>query len=58
MVRKLHPLYFIIHVGEMVCIVIPAINQFRQHPLDYIEGLEQTIKDCLQQAGKEVASKC
>ncbi len=24
-----------------------AANQFRQHPLDYIEGLEATIKDCL-----------
>ena len=31
-------------------------NQFRQHPLDYVEGLEVTIKDCLQKAGKEVAS--
>lgn len=31
-------------------------NQFRQHPLDYIEGLEQTITNCLQQAGPEVAS--
>src|SRR5258706_10610183 len=30
-------------------------NQFRQHPLDYIEGLEATIKDCLQKAGKEVS---
>jgi len=28
-----------------------AINQFRQHPLDYIEGLENTIKDCLQKSG-------
>lgn len=26
-------------------------NQFRQHPLDYIEGLEQTIKDCIKKAG-------
>ena len=26
-------------------------NQFRQHPLDYIEGLEDTIKRCLVQAG-------
>jgi len=34
----------------------PSINQFRQHPLDYIEGLEQTIHDCLKQAGKEVAA--
>ena len=30
-------------------------NQFRQHPLDYVEGLEQTIKACLQKAGPEVA---
>lgn len=33
-----------------------AQNQFRQHPLDYLEGLETTIKDCLQKAGKEIAS--
>ena len=26
-------------------------NQFRQHPLDYLEGLEDTIKRCLLQAG-------
>ena len=26
-------------------------NQFRQHPLDYVEGLEQTIKDCIEKAG-------
>jgi L-ribulokinase len=32
-----------------------SLNQFRQHPLDYIEGLETTIKDCLQKAGKEIA---
>ncbi len=31
-------------------------NQFRQHPLDYIEGLEFTIKTCLQQAGTDVAA--
>lgn len=30
-------------------------NQFRQHPLDYIEGLEYTIKECLKKAGKAVA---
>jgi L-ribulokinase len=29
-------------------------NQFRQHPKDYLEGLEATIKDCLKQAGKSV----
>ncbi len=33
----------------------PAKNQFRQHPLDYIEGLEDTIRDCVNKAGKEVA---
>jgi L-ribulokinase len=30
-------------------------QQFRQHPLDYVEGLEQTIKDCLKKAGHSVA---
>ncbi|MGH2563132.1 MAG: ribulokinase, partial [Ginsengibacter sp.] len=34
----------------------PSQNQFRQHPLDYIEGLETTIKKCLHKAGKTVAS--
>jgi L-ribulokinase len=29
-------------------------NQFRQHPLDYIEGLEQTIRKCLAEAGEQV----
>ncbi|MFL5810736.1 MAG: ribulokinase, partial [Flavisolibacter sp.] len=31
-------------------------QQFRQHPLDYIEGLEQTVKTCLAQAGTSVAT--
>jgi L-ribulokinase len=35
----------------------PAVNRFRQHPLDYVEGLETTIKNCLQQAGAEAAKK-
>src|SRR6185312_10397187 len=26
-------------------------NQFRQHPLDYVEGLEYTIKECVKKAG-------
>ena len=26
-------------------------QQFRQHPLDYVDGLEHTIKDCLKKAG-------
>jgi len=30
-------------------------QQFRQHPSDYIEGLEITIKDCLKKAGYSVA---
>ena len=33
-----------------------SLNQFRQHPLDYIEGLEQTIKECLKSAGSGVAA--
>ncbi len=32
-------------------------NQFRQHPLDYIEGLEFTIKDCLAKAGGNTIAK-
>ena len=34
----------------------PSLNQFRQHPLDYMEGLEATIKDCIRQAGAVTAS--
>lgn len=29
-------------------------NQFRQHPLDYVEGLEHTIRECLAHAGDAV----
>lgn len=35
---------------------LPAENQFRQHPLDHIEGLEHTILACLQQAGPGAAA--
>jgi L-ribulokinase len=35
----------------------PSLNQFRQHPLDYIEGLETTIKDCIKIAGGESVAK-
>jgi len=34
-----------------------AKNQFRQHPLDYIEGLEKTIKEALIQAGSNIKDK-
>lgn len=33
----------------------PGKNQFRQHPLDYIEGLEQTVKEALHNAPEGVA---
>ncbi|MFV0366807.1 MAG: ribulokinase [Mangrovibacterium sp.] len=33
----------------------PAANQFRQHPLDYLEGLEYTIVEALKQAPAGVA---
>lgn len=35
----------------------PSKNQFRQHPLDYIEGLEFTILECLKLAGNSVRDK-
>src|SRR4030095_14522128 len=34
----------------------PAENQFRQHPKDYVEGLEHTVKQALQQGGSVVAA--
>ncbi len=33
----------------------PDQNQFRQHPLDYLEGLETTIRDAIRQAGPGTA---
>ncbi|MDB5148368.1 MAG: ribulokinase, partial [Mucilaginibacter sp.] len=36
---------------------VPAENQFRQHPQDYIDGLKATIKDCIVQAGGEAIAK-
>ncbi|RRN78108.1 ribulokinase [Pseudoxanthomonas sp. SGD-10] len=35
----------------------PSKNQFRQHPLDYIEGIEATIKNCVDKVGAEIAGK-
>lgn len=34
----------------------PSANRFRQHPADYIEGIETTIKTCLAKAGGMVAA--
>jgi len=34
-----------------------AKNRFRQHPLDYTEGLEHTIKECIAKAGADVAAQ-
>lgn len=34
----------------------PTISQFRQHPLDYIEGLQETIKGCLVGISDEIKS--
>lgn len=32
-------------------------NQFRQHPLDYVEGLEHTINACVQAAGPDISAQ-
>jgi L-ribulokinase len=32
----------------------PAENRFRQHPLDYLEGFELTIKNCLDRVSPDV----
>ena len=34
-----------------------AKNRFRQHPLDYIESLEASIKEVVKQVGNEIASQ-
>ena len=33
----------------------PTLHQYRQHPLDYVEGLESVIKNCIQQVGADRA---
>jgi L-ribulokinase len=35
---------------------VPSQNQFRQHPLDYVEGLETTIKNALAKSPADVAA--
>jgi len=32
----------------------PGKNQFRQHPLDYLQGLEVTVEECLSKVSEEV----
>ncbi|MEP7258433.1 MAG: ribulokinase [Flavitalea sp.] len=32
-----------------------SLSQFRQHPQDYIDGLEQSIRYCLRKAGEQTA---
>ncbi|MBN1107642.1 MAG: ribulokinase [Bacteroidales bacterium] len=34
----------------------PALNQFRQHPLDYTEGLEQSVKGALRNLAPDIVS--
>jgi L-ribulokinase len=35
----------------------PAVNQFRQHPLDYLEGLQLAVREALARAGDGVAGR-
>jgi L-ribulokinase len=35
----------------------PARQQYRQHPLDYLEGIETSVRQCVEQAGPEVAKR-
>jgi len=35
----------------------PALNQFRQHPLDYLEGLQSAVREALADAGEGMGSE-
>lgn len=35
---------------------IPSKNQFRQHPLDYVEGIENTIKSVVSQVSNDIVN--
>ncbi len=35
----------------------PSSQQYRQHPLDYLEGIETSVRHCVEQAGPEVAKR-
>ena len=56
MAANLLLLFFIIHAGKKGLYCDAPANQFRQHPLDYVEGLEHTVKDCIKKAGASVAA--
>ena len=56
-VKRLAPLPFIFPDGAMVYYCNASVNQFRQHPLDYIEGLESSVTLALKQVGTVVKSK-
>jgi L-ribulokinase len=59
-----------VHTGEHVASAVhpysrwaqgrycdPAANRFRQHPLDYIEGLENSVREALAQAPAHAATR-
>ncbi len=35
----------------------PSSHQYRQHPSDYLEGIETSVRQCIEQAGPEVAKR-
>ena len=35
----------------------PSSQQYRQHPLDYLEGIESSVRHCVEQAGPEIAKR-
>ena len=47
--------FLITRVGEKGMYCDPQNNQFRQHPKDYLEGLEYTVTQALKQAPEGVA---
>jgi len=56
LMEKKLPVQCLIIPLERRKIRVPSQNQFRQHPLDYIEGLENSVKEALAKAPKEVAA--